>query len=143
MPQWASPVPVSKATYYDRNARPSYHGFTGTSAPHGPTLRVAYTVPYPYAAFFEALFISIIVATAAGVPGYKTIFVTCTNHFAVTETMLTVTYLGNVVNDEHTNQQSTFGIMFTGDTIDAYTYDNGTGGTVNYNIAIKGVEFEY
>jgi hypothetical protein len=143
MPQWQTVVPVSKAAYYDRNARPSYHTFGGTYAPHGTTIRVQYTAPYPYACFVESIFIYALRATAAAPVGPSTIAVVATNIYAVSVNILRLQFVDNTIGLTYTEQQSDFGIIFPGDTIDIRTIEGSTGGTVTMNGALKGCEFEY
>lgn len=143
MPQWASPVPVAKATYYDRNARPSYHGYVVTVAPHSETVRVNYTVPDPYAAFWEVVSNYVGRSAAGASAGDCGIRVVAVNVFSVSEVMDLVNFNNNTAGFQTSDTITGFGFLGPGDTVQVSTYDGSSGGSVTYRTGIKGTEFEY
>jgi hypothetical protein len=145
MPRVYSSGPgASRLSPYDRNPLISGNYFNATQGPAALTPQWAYTVPAKRKAVVELLHSRMIRVTAAS-PAVKTF---C--FFAITPAGGAVQYVYtvNLLTIENTagNSRELSGapqfILGPGDKLEAYTWDAGTGGTIDFLLEAKWTEFD-
>jgi hypothetical protein len=143
MPQIVQAVPVAKANYHDRNARPTIHRYAANVGPHAPTQRVSFTAASPYAAYIEVGFLYVLRSTAAAAGPFVESYLTYTPFFGGVYNLMYIFTTQNAALAIDQRTLTNFGILLIDDNYSFYTADASTGGDNTYNQTIKGTEFEY
>jgi len=128
--------------WYDRNAISRVSVYEVISVPpHAGTTRAIYTVPKDRILIVDHIFVSLIRETVAAPAGY--VHASVRISFAgANYTIARANILTNVIGDKDTAVSAPNLSLFEGQGWNLRTYDGSTGGTINYCLACKGVEFD-
>lgn len=143
MPLWQPTKSLARPAYYDRDPVPVYGAVNATFAPHGVTQRASYTPPTDYAAFIEFIQYTHIRTAAAAPAASSNLYWDFLPFYGGTVRVLWSYFLDNTVNLVKTGQIDGYGYMAYGDTLQLFTQDASTGGTMSYQSSMKGTEFLY
>lgn len=132
---------VARPAYYDRNAASVTAEYVGTVGPHAGTNRFTYTVASGKKLITEFAYSSMYRATVAAPVGQYSAIVFAqvganTPRFA---------YIDSVKNTVDATQQTTTAgaiTIYAGESLNGYTSDASTGGTVSYILQAKGTLFD-
>lgn len=129
--------------WYDRNPSPFTRSYLNALAPHAITQAWTYTVPNNRKAFIESIDLSLVRMVAGAAAERAQVFVQIQPKGATTQTTLLFREIfDNTIgaHAEATTGQSL--LLFSGDIIQALTFDNNVGGTVQFFVGLKGTEFD-
>lgn len=143
MPQIFQVQQIARPSYYDRQPEPATIDYVAVLAPFPNTLVATYEAAFPQAAFIEAINVTMIRSTAAGVLAVNIVNAQYTGDGVDTAMIMRVFHQSNVVNNLVSQQVTQFGYMGYGDKLDFYAQNGDTGGTVIFAIAMKGIAFIY
>lgn len=128
----------ARPAYYDRNATSIFQSYNNTLAPHATTQRYIYTVASGYkllAELSEAVFMAI---TAATTVSRCRVDVEVTNGTVTTSTCAVDTIPNNTVNYYYQMLQPSAVTVYAGESVQGYTTNLSTGGTMFMASAFKG-----
>lgn len=128
--------------WVDRNSNSVSKFYEGLGiGPHGATARFNYTVPVGKRSFVTYLFHAVTRGTIAAPVGIVRSYLACILN-STAFNLDFIEFLTNAVGDRIAYIIGQNILMNAGDQVTAYTFDNSTGGTINYNISLQLVEFD-
>lgn len=132
---------VARPAYYDRNATAAISSYSGVLAPVTYTIRWTRTIASGKKAYLEVATVVTNRITAAAVVGSAEGFFRLTSG-ASTIDLVSTQYLSNTVNVITEKSLAIPVTVYAGETIDGYTHDGSTGGTVYIQVACKFTIFD-
>ena len=123
--------------WYDRNPKTITKDFSGSTGPHAATDQQTYTVPSGKIFFLESCMVCVERETAATTEGRVGARV-----FAREAPIVHATILSNTVGDKDKMNCGRSIIMKSGDEIKINSFDLSTGGSIRYDCAFHGIEFD-
>jgi len=129
--------------WYDRNPIVRVQNYNPTAvAPHAQQQRWSYTVPTGKKAFIELMQVQAYRATAATTVGMAQAGIFYYPNGGTNQPLLLEYIRTNNVGDRAADAIGNSGVLLASDQLTAYTQDNSTGGTVDYNLNAKIMEFD-
>ena len=123
--------------WYDRNPTTITRDFSGSTGPHAATDQKTYTVPKAKIFFLESCMVCLERDSAATTEGWVGARV-----FAREAPIVYATIRTNNVGDKDKMNSARSIIMKAGDEIKINSFDLSTGGTIRYDCAFHGIEFD-
>lgn len=143
MPLWQPMDAIARPAYYDRAPIPIIVQYSGVVAPHAPTTRASYTPPDGFANFLETMYLFERRQTAAA-PGSSVVsYVELLPFYGGSGVILQNYFESGLVALQPATMLSNYGYIAYGDTIRLVTFDSSIGGSIQYQLALKGTEFLY
>jgi len=138
-PDWSS----AKETWHDRNPVQRLQSYSVAAvAPHGLTERWTYTVPAGTKTALEIALLMVTRDAAATTVGLARATIFYTPSGGSEEALLDAALLTNTVGDQDRAILGASAVLLPGDLIRATTIDASTGGTINYVLTAKIVDFD-
>lgn len=131
-PAWYDRGPLEIAKYY----------FAQAVAPHGVTTRWTYTVPAARKCLVELTQVTEMRDVAAGVAGTTNGFIRVVTAGAVTLDFAFTVFQNVNVDTYRQCAMAPQAVMLATSVVSGSTIDSSTGGSVTYNIAMKGTEYD-
>lgn len=142
MPVWFQTTQIARPQYYDRNAVGIFAAFEGLLTTHGATTRWQYVVPVNRSTYIESLYAYQVRQVASGAPVYNECLVSYVPGGGGSGKIFDLPFNNNVpFNSVYTNNTS-FGYIRAGDTINGQTQMSDPSGNITFGIAFKGTEFD-
>jgi len=139
----ASATFLARPGWYDRNPINRHQRYLGTGiTPHTATERWTYTVGANKKAWLELLIAQVQRATAATTAGIPQVSIFFTPSGGSETSLVWSWERGNAVGNKCTMVASGVGILGSGDIIRSTTFDDSTGGTMDYAAIAKITEFD-
>jgi len=133
----------SRPFWYDRNPVNVIKAYTAlTVGPHTITTRWGYTVPSGKKAFLESAVCYLRRTEVATTVGRAVGFIDITPAGQSPQYYILAEIITNNVGDSHTMTIGHAGILLAGDRIRGRTADHSTGGSLNYYVVAKIIEFD-
>jgi hypothetical protein len=134
---------IARPAWYDRNPSIQVKNYSATEMfPHFITLRWSYTVPSGKKAFLELGDIEVVRAAAATTVGRVKAAITYTPSGGSEVNVIVVEIRTNGVGDRAGKTLGQAFVMSAGDSINAYTEDTSSGGSIDYYLSAKITEFD-
>jgi len=132
---------VARPGSMDRNSSSILSGYDAIVGPHSQTQRTAYTVPASRKANLEALFFRVSRSSNATVAGAVYSFIKIYNATSQA-VVLYPTDSAITTGVIYANLIGTGMTVYAGESVQSYTADGSTGGTVYYIVSAKLTEFD-
>lgn len=134
---------LARPAYYDRNQveRNASYAASGV-APHGKTTRWTYTVPAGRKAFIEVMNATFFRLTAAGAASIVAAEIEEIPNGGVTADIAIPATIDNTIGVQQRVQASSQFAMSAGAQLIGSTVDASTTGSINYNLAFHGNEYD-
>ncbi len=134
---------VARPNYYDRLVAVASFTYGSTVlAPAAQTIRATYTVPTGHRAYWESAGGWLSRASAAGALGRARIFHRWTPFLlSVGHTVLMTVLFANNIGDHAEQSQTDYGVLGAADIATIETFDDSTGGSVEYTASGKVTEY--
>ena len=136
-----SSLGVARPAYYDRNATFYVQGDTNTYAPHGTTTRWTATIAAGKKAVVEGGVCLLWQATAPTTAGTRLAIIRATSG-ASTADLAVVGSLDGTIGKMYSDKPGYGATIYAGETLSGITSDPSIGGTVLFEVAIKGTQFD-
>jgi len=138
-----TPSAVARPEWYDRNPGVNLRSYNGSHiAPHALAERWNYTVPAGKKAFIENFEVFIQRETAATTVGHPLAQLALTPSGGSKTVMVLLWELSNTVGEHKAVFAGQGGVLLAGDRIVGETYDDSSGGYMNFIIIAKIMEFD-
>ncbi len=143
MPRISAPS-SSRPEFYDRNPLLQLLDFGGTAGPHADTQRSAYTVPTGKKALINGVNAGLYLRTVASTSGTKEARASVTPDGGSRSRVIQAKIESqlNTAGDFSTTVIGAAGIILEADEFTTETNDNGTGGTLTFNLFATLTEFD-
>ena len=135
-------VTVRGLNWFDRNPKNVGEQYDDSVAPHATTDRITYKVPAQRICMVEAITTNAARTSAAGGNAWVNIRWLCTPRGGTKRRIITYTMYGNTIGELINDSLGTGITLFDGDILTMETTQAGVGGTVSYECAFKGTEFD-
>lgn len=143
MPLIFQSTAVARPAYYDRNPITTMVSINlAVVAPHVLTLRASYTVPANKKAWLDSVWLHIVRSNAAAPAGPAEIRCNETTTVVGAQLATYVYHNNNTVGFDVTQNLANGGFLGTGDNIQVFTIDTSTGGSCDYDMAVKATQFD-
>ena len=131
----------ARLAWHDRNPSQAAFNYGNTVAPHANTQRWTYTVPAARKCMIEVLMARALRVTVAAPVGRAGGFVYLSN-VTNNPALIDVALINNTVGAIDARNLGGSVTLLAGNTIEAWTSDASTGGTVEWAMMMKGLEFD-
>ena len=132
---------VARPAQYDRNASSNIQGDAAIYAPHGVTSRWTSTVPSGFKLFLEACSVSQQNITAPTVAAQASIIIRITSGVLFMDPIRLDILTSAVTTSIFSNQVFGQVTLYAGETMNVFTLNSSTGGTVLMASGAKGTQF--
>lgn len=133
---------TARAAWYDRNPISEFDNYQATLSPHATTKRYSYTVPSGKKFNLETFLCDATRVTAASTVGTCGCSGGVVNTAATNFTVIEIQYQDNTVIHVASVYTSTTIMLQAGEGYASYTFDDSTGGSIQYQMTTKGTEFD-
>ena len=123
--------------WYDRNPQSKNLNFEGSVGPHAAVDRASYTVPTGKKFFLENSLVHLDRDVVATTPGWASV-----RTFARDDLAIYASIRSNAVGDKAAMNIARSLIMRAGEAVRINSFDLSTGGTIRYDCAFHGIEFD-